>query len=194
MRTSTEFPEVLNDKEDWSRFTPRVGVEYQYSNDMMFFASYSQGFKSGTFNPRAEGPEPAVDPEVVDSFEIGVKSEWNDNLRVNATAFYLDHKDRQFVTVLPSEDNSALSQRLGNIGKSTASGLELEIEYAAADNLNLFASIGLIDSSFDEVRSFDEAGNPIDISDSFTITNTPETTANLGFAYDIGRILPMRNI
>ena len=89
------------------------------------------------------------------------------------------------MTVLPSEDNSALSQRLGNIGKSTASGLELEIEYAAADNLNLFASIGLIDSSFDEVRSFDEAGNPIDISDSFTITNTPETTANLGFAYDI---------
>ena len=185
VRTSTEFPEVLNDKEDWSRFTPRVGVEYQYSNDMMFFASYSQGFKSGTFNPRAEGPEPAVDPEVVDSFEIGVKSEWNDNLRVNATAFYLDHKDRQFVTVLPSEDNSALSQRLGNIGKSTASGLELEIEYAATDSLNLFASIGLIDSSFDEVRSFDEAGNPIDISDSFTITNTPETTANLGFAYDI---------
>ena len=185
VRTSAEFPEVLNDKEDWSRFTPRVGVEYQYSNDMMFFASYSQGFKSGTFNPRAEGAEPAVDPEVVDSFEVGVKSEWNDNLRVNATVFYLDHKDRQFVTVFPSDDSSALSQRLGNIGKSTASGLELEIEYAATESLNLFASVGLIDSSFDEVRSFDDAGNPIDISDSFTITNTPETTANLGFSYDI---------
>jgi iron complex outermembrane receptor protein len=184
-RGDVQFPEVLNDKEDWSRFTPRVGVEYQYSDDMMFFASYSQGFKSGTFNPRASGPEPAVDPEVVDSFEVGLKSEWNDNLRVNATVFYLDHKDRQFVTVLPSEDNSALSQRLGNIGKSTASGLELEIEYAAADNLNIFASLGLIDSSFKEVRSFDTDGSQIDISDSFTITNTPETTANLGFAYNI---------
>jgi iron complex outermembrane receptor protein len=184
-RGDVEFPEVLNDKEDWSRFTPRVGAEYQYSNDMMFFASYSQGFKSGTFNPRASGPEPAVDPEVVDSFEIGVKSEWNNNLRVNATAFYLDHKDRQFVTVLPTADNSALSQRLGNIGTSTASGLELEIEYAAADNLNVFASLGWIDSSFDEVTSFDNDSNKIDISDSFTITNTPETTANLGFAYNI---------
>ena len=185
VRGDVTFPEVLNDKEVWSRFTPRVGAEYQYSNDMMFYASYSQGFKSGTFNPRAEGAEPAVNPEVVDSFEVGVKSEWNDNLRVNATAFYLDHKDRQFVTVLPSEDNSALSQRLGNIGKSTASGLELEIEYAATDSLNLFANVGLIDSSFSEVISFDADLNKIDISDSFTITNTPETTANLGFSYDI---------
>jgi len=186
-RGDVEFPEVLNDKEDWSRFTPRVGVEYQYTNDMMFFASYSQGFKSGTFNPRASGPEPAVDPEIVDSFEAGVKSEWNDNLRVNATVFYLDHQDRQFVTVLPVEggNGSELSQRLGNIGQSTASGLELEIQYAATENLNLFGTLGLIDSSFKEVNSYDSDGNEIDITDTFTITNTPKTTANVGFSYDI---------
>jgi iron complex outermembrane receptor protein len=186
-RGDVEFPEVLNDKEDWSRFTPRVGVEYQYSSDMMLFASYSQGFKSGTFNPRASGPEPAVDPEIVDSFEFGVKSEWNDNLRVNATVFYLDHKDRQFVTVLPVEggDGSELSQRLGNIGTSTASGLELEVHYAATESLNLFATLGLIDSSFDEVFSTNPDGSPLDITDDFTITNTPDTTANIGFSYDI---------
>ena len=186
-RGEVVIPEVLNDKEDWARFTPRAGLEYQYSDDMMFFASYSQGFKSGTFNPRASGPEPAVDPEIVDSFEIGVKSEWNDNLRVNATVFYLDHQDRQFVTVLPIEggNGSELSQRLGNIGQSTASGLELEIQYAATENLNIFATLGLIDASFEEVNSFDTDGNPIDITDSFTITNTPDTTANIGFNYDI---------
>jgi len=185
VRGDITVPTVLDDSEDWSRFTPRVGVEYQHSNDVMFFASYSQGFKSGTFNPRASGPEPSVDPEVVDSFEVGIKSEWNDNLRINATVFYLDHQDRQFVTVLPTEDSSELSQRLGNIGTSTASGLELEVQYAATDNLNIFATLGLIDSSFDEVRSFDSDGNQIDISDIFTITNTPDTTANLGFTYDI---------
>ncbi|MFQ3193572.1 MAG: iron complex outermembrane receptor protein, partial [Colwellia sp.] len=187
VRSDIEFPEVLKDSEDWSRFTPRVGIEYQYTTDMMLFASYSQGFKSGTFNPRASGPEPAVDPEVVDSFEMGVKSEWNDNLRINATVFYLDHTDRQFVTVLPIEggDGSELSQRLGNIGQSTASGLELEIEYAATDNLNLFATLGLIDASFEKVNSFDGDGKSIDISDTFTITNTPDTTANVGFAYNM---------
>lgn len=187
VRGDVEIPEVLNDSENWSRFTPRVGAEYQYSDDMMFFASYSQGFKSGTFNPRASGAEPAVDPEIVDSFEVGFKSEWHDNLRINASIFYLDHKDRQFVTVLPIEggNGSELSQRLGNIGQSTASGLELEVQYALTDSLQLFATLGFIDASFKEVNSFDTDGNPIDITDTFTITNTPDTTANFGFSYDI---------
>ena len=180
---TASIPKVLDDEETWSRFTPRVGLEYQYSDDMMLFASYSQGFKSGTFNPRATGPEPAVDPEVVDSFEVGMKSEWNDNLRINATAFYLNHKDRQFVTVLPGEDAADLNQRLGNIGKSTGTGLELDVEYAATESLNIYASLGLIDASFEEVISYDENGNKIDISDTYTITNTPDTTANLGFSY-----------
>ncbi|WP_028774142.1 TonB-dependent receptor [Shewanella waksmanii] len=179
------IPTVLDDSEDWSRFTPRVGFEYQYDQDMMFFASYSQGFKSGTFNPRAQGPEPAVDPEVVDSYEVGVKSEWNNNLRVNLTAFYLDHKDRQFVTVLPGEDAADLNQRLGNIGTSTAQGIELELQYAATESLNLFGTLGLIDSSFEEVISYDEDGNQIDISDSYTVANTPDTTANVGFNYNL---------
>lgn len=182
---ATSIPKVLDDEETWSRFTPRVGLEYQLTDDMMLFTSYSQGFKSGTFNPRATGPEPAVDPETVDSYELGVKSEWNDNLRINATAFYLNHKDRQFVTVLPGEDAADLNQRLGNIGKSTATGLELEVEYAATKSLNLFATLGLIDASFEEVISYDAEGNRIDISDTYTITNTPDTTANVGFSYNI---------
>ncbi|WDE13448.1 TonB-dependent receptor [Thalassomonas haliotis] len=177
-------PTVLDDSETWSRFTPRLGLEYQYHKDMMLFASYAQGFKSGTFNPRAEIAEPAADPELVDSFEIGIKSEWFNSLRLNATLFYLDHKDRQFVTALPGENAADLNQRLGNIGTSDASGAEIEIQYAATDSLNLFATIGTIDSSFDQVKSYDEQGNKIDISDSFTISNTPNTTMNLGFSYD----------
>ncbi|MCE9680565.1 TonB-dependent receptor [Shewanella sp. AS1] len=194
---SASIPTVLDDEETWSRLTPRVGLEYQLTEDMMLFTSYSQGFKSGTFNPRATGPEPAVDPEVVDSFELGIKSEWNDNLRVNATAFYLNHKDRQFVAVLPGADAADLNQRLGNIGTSTASGLELDVEFAATDSLNLFASLGLIDASFEEVISYDASGNKTDISDTYTITNTPDTTANVGFNYtldtDIGSFVANGN-
>jgi len=185
VRGEVNIPTVLDDSASWTRFTPRIGVEYQQSENMMIFASYSQGFKSGTFNPRASSAEPAVDPEVVDSYEFGFKSEWNDNLRLNATMFYLDHKDRQFVTVLPTADQSELSQRLGNIGKSTAKGLELEVKYAATDALQLFANLGLIDATFSEVKSFDSAGQQIDISNTFSITNTPKTTANFGFSYDM---------
>ncbi len=178
------IPTVLDDKEDWSRFTPRVGVEYQYSNDMMFFASYSQGFKSGTFNPRASTDESAVDPEIVDSLEIGVRSEWNDNLRVNATVFALEHKDRQYKSVAPNEDPLVLDSRLGNIGQSEAIGLELEVEYAATESLSFNFALGYIDSEFTEVLSWNGTGYD-DLSDSYTIANTPDTTANFGVTYDI---------
>tara|TARA_R110002126_G_scaffold98045_40_gene228258 strand:+ start:1105 stop:3420 length:2316 start_codon:yes stop_codon:yes gene_type:complete len=179
-------PVVLDDKESWNKLTPKIGIEYQHSNDMMLFASFSQGFKSGTFNPRATVAEPAADPETVNSFEIGMKSDWNDNLRVNATLFMLDHKDRQYISVIPDPDDaSALNQRLGNVGRSEATGAELEVTWIASRNLNIYANIGLIDAKFEEALTFDPVEGAVDISDRFTITNTPDTTATVGFSYDM---------
>ncbi|TGV18888.1 TonB-dependent receptor [Pseudoalteromonas sp. MEBiC 03607] len=177
-------PTVLDDEEEWSRFTPRAGVEYQYSNDIMFFASYAQGFKSGTFNPRATTAEPAAKPEIVDSFEIGMKSEWNNNLRANVTLFTLDHKDRQYISVLPGDSAADLNQRLGNIGESTSDGIELELNYVATESLSFDASVGYIDSNFDNVIDYDpETGEAFDKSDRFTVSNTPDLTFNLGATY-----------
>jgi len=176
--------EVLDGKKSWSNFNPKVGFEYQIDDDMMVYASYAQGFKSGTFNPRAKTNEPAVNPEIVDSVELGIKSEWFDQLRVNATVFSLEHKDRQYTSVVPNEDPTVLDTRLGNIGQSEATGLELEIEYAATDNLNFNLAFGYIDSEFTEVLSWNGTGYD-DISDNYTVANTPDTTANFGITYDI---------
>lgn len=179
-------PVVLDDSESWSKVTPKLGVEYQHSNDLMLFASYSQGFKSGTFNPRATVAEPAADPETVDSFEIGMKSDWNDRVRINATLFMLEHKDRQYIAVIPDEnDASALNQRLGNVGRSEATGLELEVTWKASRELEIYGNLGFIDAKFEEALTFDPNAGAVDISDRFSITNTPETTANIGFSYNL---------
>jgi len=179
-------PVVLDDSESWSKVTPKLGVEYQHSNDLMLFASYSQGFKSGTFNPRATVAEPAADPEDVNSFEIGMKSDWNDRLRVNATLFMLDHKDRQYIAVIPDEnDSTALNQRLGNVGRSEATGLELEVTWKASRELEIYGNLGLIDANFEEALTFVPGTGAVDISDRFSVTNTPETTANVGFSYNM---------
>lgn len=183
---STGTPVVIDDSKTWNKITPRLGVEYRHSRDTMFYASFGQGFKSGAFNPRAETAEPAADPEDVYSYEIGVKSDVTNSLRVNATAFMLDHKDRQYVTVLPDpEDASVLNQRLGNVGESEATGFELEMTWLATNNLTIFGNLGLIDTEFSNVISYDAQGNEIDITDQFVITNTPDTTANVGFSYDM---------
>lgn len=180
-------PIVLDDEDDWSKFTPRIGLEYQANSDLMFFTSFSQGFKSGTFNPRATTAEPAANPEEVDSFEIGMKSEWLENrLRANITLFSLDHKDRQYISVLPSEDATELNQRLGNIGTSDATGVEAEFTYLATESLMLSASFGFIDTDFKEVIDTNpDTGEEFDKSDSFSISNTPDYTFNLGVNYTI---------
>lgn len=176
--------QVLDGNETWSRFTPKLGVEYQVDEDMMVFASYSQGFKSGTFNPRAKTNEPSVNPEIVDSVELGIKSEWFDKLRVNGTIFALEHKDRQYKSLVDDGSPSGAA-RLGNIGESKAIGVELDVAFAATESLNLNFALGYIDSEFTEILQYDGNGGYDDISDTYTISNTPDLTANIGVTYDI---------
>ena len=161
--------------ESWSRFTPRVGVEYQYTGDTMFFASYSQGFKSGTFNPRATINEPGVSPEVVDSFELGVKSDVTSQFRVNATAFSYNHKDRQYIGIEGnSDDPTALLQRLRNAAETAASGIELEMTYVVNEALKFDLAYGFIDFEIKE----NNATPPL-----IGLASTPENTLNFGANY-----------
>lgn len=172
-------------EETWSRFTPRLGLDYKVSDDMMIFASYAQGFKSGTYNPRATINEPAVDPEVVDSIEFGMKADLSDTLRTNVTLFSLDHKDRQYISVLPVSSPSDLNQILGNVGSSTATGVEAEITWVASEALTFDVALGYIDADFKEVISIGLDGQPQDISDAFAISNTPEYTASFSANYAV---------
>lgn len=178
--TDTNGDNILDapKSESWSRFTPRIGVEYQMNDDVMFFASYGQGFKSGTFNPRASTNEDAANPEIVDSVEVGMKSDWNDVFRANVTVFALEHKDRQYITVEPSEDASVLNQFLGNIGKSESWGIEADLTFVATDDLTFTTNIGYIDAEFKEAII-----NGENRADDFTISNTPELTANIAANY-----------
>ena len=181
------FPQVLGTDSDgdgvldapavesWSRFTPRVGVEYKMSRDTMFFASYSQGFKSGTFNPRATINEPGVRPEVVDSYEVGVKSDVTDSFRANVTLFAYDHSDRQYIGIEGgSDDPTALEQRLRNAAETAAKGAEVELTYVATDNLTLSAAYGYIDFEIKE----NNAVPPL-----IGLASTPENTLNLAANY-----------
>lgn len=185
---SITFPQVLgtdtnNDgvldapaKADWSRFTPRVGLEYQMDSDTMLFASYSQGFKSGTFNPRATVNETAADPEVVDSIEFGIKKDWNNTVRTNVTLFSIEHKDRQYITVTPDiNDQSVLNQNLGNIKGSNVQGLEAEVTYSASQDLTFSFSLGLLDGEIEDDPTLD--GELVGLS------NTPDMTMNLSANY-----------
>ena len=131
-----------------SRVSGRVILDYEVADDVMVYASYSRGYRAGTFNGLAYQRSQQVyfvDPEEVDAFEVGLKSRFvNDRVQLNVSAFYYDYKGQQGQVV----DSSATANLIALDGK--LKGLEAELQVAATDNLTLSASAGFLDSEYDD--------------------------------------------
>lgn len=138
---------------DSNNTTFELGFDYHFTENLMGFASYAQGFKAGEFGARANssftvGP---TDDEEADSYEIGVRSEWFDGrLRANATAFYTNFQNLQFEVFIPSENITGQETAAQNIGEATNQGFELELTAVPVDGLTLQASLGLLDAEYDK--------------------------------------------
>ncbi|WP_250461316.1 TonB-dependent receptor [Microbulbifer litoralis] len=182
------FLGALTDYENsdsWGEFTPHLGVDYQIDGDTMVYATYSAGFKSGGFDMRGDASVlpstvDGFDPETVDTYELGVKSDLFDNrLRLNAAAFRADYKDMQ-VTVQQFVEGGGFASAVLNAGEARIQGLELEASLAMTDNLLANLSLGYADTEFLEFIS-----GGVDVSDQRDMQNTPDTTAMFQLNYSL---------
>jgi len=187
LQVQTDFDKSAS----FNHFSPRVGFEYQANNDMMLYGSYTDGFKSGGFDMRAvKSLNPSADepyqPETVDTFELGIKSEWLDRrLRLNAAVFTAAYDDMQ-VTVQRAVGNNVASQVL-NAASADINGIELEATAVATDALQFNLIVGYTDAKFNEVLFYDAASKTTtDVSNLWSFANTPELTATLGTKYTVG--------
>ena len=137
---------------DYSDVSPRFSIEYQARDNLLAYASYTQGFKSGGFNLRYVVPREAVlpfDPESVDSVEIGFKYETTDRrLRLNGAGFYTDYNGIQ-VTVFEGLGAPVTL----NSGDAEIWGAELELAALFAENLQLSLSVGYTNAEYTELRT-----------------------------------------
>ena len=81
---------------DFNATTGRGVIQWTPSDNAEVYASYTRGFKAGGFNPVASasfpGIAPIFDPEVINAFELGVKSVLLDGLlQANLTGYYYDY-------------------------------------------------------------------------------------------------------
>jgi iron complex outermembrane recepter protein len=172
----------FNDSNSWSEFTPKLGLEYKASDDALVFASYSRGFKSGTFNGRATDPAAlgSVDPEIVDAFEVGTKLDLADRtVRLNGSLFYNKYSDIQLV-VTANQNNQLINQFL-NAAKADIYGGELELTVVPTDGLTFNGSLGYAKS---EIKKLD----PVVVANSSiregnVLKKTPEWTYSIGAQY-----------
>jgi iron complex outermembrane receptor protein len=127
----------------WDAWTPKFALEWQPGEDQLYYLSYSKGFKSGGFNS-FQPSNPPYDPEFIESYELGAKTEWLDNrLRLNAAVFYYDYTDLQVSAFLNSLTFTT------NAAEATVQGVEFELQARPLNNLELGASLSWLDAEYD---------------------------------------------
>jgi iron complex outermembrane receptor protein len=135
-----------------SEWTPYLNVAYRWTDDVMTYLSYSEGFKSGGFTQRVFPPLPAVptvDPEFVKVYEVGFKTQTaGQRLRLNGAAFYTDYSDIQVQGFTLA---TGVAPIYINGPSASVQGFELEMQAVPGDDWYLEAGVGYLDDEYDEL-------------------------------------------
>lgn len=138
-----------DDRKTFNSFTPKVGIEFDAGPDTLLYASWSKGFKAGTYNLGSASA--ALDPEKVDAFNAGLKTTTSDRrLRANVEGFYYKYKDLQVAKVT----NFQLA--LENAATATIYGIEGEFTLRPIDApLTLALNASWLHARFDRYVTAD---------------------------------------
>ena len=162
LQAGTRILPDLEKELEINEFTPMVNLSYDFADNIMAYATYSEGFKSGGFTQRVFPPVippftappgtpdidliPTYDPEFVDVYELGFKSTLlGGRMRFNGAIFHTDYDDLQvqvFDSVAPVTEN---------IGSASIDGVELEMQTAPGDGWLVEASLSWLDAGYDEI-------------------------------------------
>ena len=173
------LPGIAKKKASFDAVTGRVGAVYRFNEDVMVYASLSEGFLSGGINVSAQAAPP-FKPEKLTSYEVGLKSEYFDKrLRFNSAFFYSDYKDIQFsiISVLPG--TLIPIRTIGNAAKAEVWGFEMDASAVPLESIILSAGIGHIDAKYEEVDS----SSGITTDTDFALT--PKWSATLSGTYEM---------
>ncbi len=181
---------------DWSEFTPKVALKFQVNDTAMIYGLYSAGYRAGGFNGRVDSVETATvpyDPETVDNYEIGYRSEWMGRRVVfNATLFYMDYEDKQ-EEIQQASATSGTGQVTRVVNAATASiiGAELELTWLASDSFKVRANLGLLDAEYDDfvVNTGTTMAPVLTDFSSLNIRRAPDVTASLvgNYEWELGQ-------
>ena len=122
----------------------------------------------------------SYDPEYVDTWELGFKSEfWDNRMRLNATAFYSDYTDKQEDIIVP-DPTGAVGTVVANASEVEIMGVEIELTAALTDKLRVFANYGYLDSEYTEFDADINGDGVITDNSGLILRNTPENTVQIG--------------
>jgi iron complex outermembrane receptor protein len=141
-------------KTSFDDVTARLELDYKPTDDLLLFLSFNRGSKSGGYTFSTGTPFApnqlaflegiSFDPETLDAYEIGMKSNLSDNTTLNVSAFYYDYSDYQaFAQIGPVQSVINLD--------AEAKGLEVELNSRPTDGLTLQLGASFLDSEVKDI-------------------------------------------
>lgn len=192
--------DTSDDRMDW-----KLGLDYQINDDIMVYVSAASGYRPEAYNPRPFQVTQfvGVDGEEAVSYDLGIKGDFLEGtLRVNATLFYIDYKQRitaaggtecvadsngNYTDIVPVGTPGALTDNLGQTCLTTTSrtfyvntpgevdGFEIETAWSPIENLTLSAIYGFTGWDSDDITGAQVTDTP---------ANVPESNYSVSASYD----------
>ena len=162
---TTQIPEFavpfatdVNRQVGLSEVSGKFALTFEATENARLYASVSRGVKSGgftTYNTLVPEQADPFQPEVLWSYEAGVKSElFNNTLRLNAGGFYYDYRDQQIQGFYIDPVFGAVGQ-IVNVEKSKIYGGEVELTWEPISNFTISQSIGYKTGEFVRFQDVD---------------------------------------
>lgn len=180
-------PFDFNGDDDWTTWSPKIGLSYAITDEAQLYTHWSRGFRSGGYNLRNTTPlftPEAFDEEQVDNYELGYKSQqsWG---KLNAAVFYTTIEDMQREINFADPD-AGVVQIIRNSADATIWGIEVDGTIPVTDNLLLIGSLGYLDASYDSVQFDLNQDGVVDGADrGLKPPRAPELTYSIGLNYDM---------
>ena len=132
----------------YSAFQPKASIAFKPTSDRLYYATFSQGFRSGGFNNTLRPQFATYGAEKLTNFEIGAKGTFLDGrLRVEAAIFHMIDRNRPdfFFSITDS------TQNIFSIATVRINGVELNVNAAPARGLTLSAGLSLLDTRIEQI-------------------------------------------
>lgn len=188
------FPGVARTDDEWSdsEWTGDLALSYFVSDAINMYAKFARGYWGGGFDlglsqtASVEGSD--IDSETLNSYELGLKSQWlNNRLRFNAALFYSDYENMQELVF------TGVKYQTRNVAESSIEGIELELTARVTHGFLLGATLGYQDASYDdfqdELLGLDYTGNRLIRAPEYTASAFAQYSYTLtaGWAW-LGRV------
>lgn len=136
------------DTQDSSGWTWRVALDHHFTPDVMGYVSYNRGLKSGGFPLVTAANLPGYEPERLDAYEAGFKTQFlNGRVRMNIAAYLYKFKDIQ-VTRITDGGNV-----VANAAAATMKGIDFDLDVMVSDRLNVYGAVGYLHGRYDDYKT-----------------------------------------